>query len=111
MRGSTPVLREDLEAIPRRSPPDQDDVAAERPSVFAVLSRAPAGLAHQAITAEIDIGLLLPCNVIVYEGESQATSVVAAIDPVAQLGIAGREDLRSIAEEVKDRLERVLAAL
>jgi hypothetical protein len=48
---------------------------------------------------------------VVYEGEREGTSVVAAIDPVAQLGIAGREDLRPIAEEVKARLERVLAAV
>ena len=68
-------------------------------------------LAHQAITTETDIGLLLPCNVIVYEGEGEGTCVVAAIDPVAQLGIAGREDLLPIAEDVKARLERVLAAV
>jgi uncharacterized protein (DUF302 family) len=68
-------------------------------------------LAHQAVSIETDIGLLLPCNVIIYEGEGEGTCVVAAIDPVAQLGIAGREDLRPIAEEVKVRLERVLAAL
>lgn len=78
---------------------------------YRILGACNPVLAHQAITAEIDIGLLLPCNVIVYEGERQATSVVAAIDPVAQLGIAGREDLRSIAEDVKARLERVLAAV
>ena len=66
---------------------------------------------NQAITAEIDIGLLLPCNVVVYEGEGEGTCVVAAIDPVAQLVVAGREDLRSIAEDVKARLERVLAAV
>ncbi len=68
-------------------------------------------LAHQTIMTEVDIGLLLPCNVIVYEGEREGTSVVAAIDPVAQLGIAEREDLRPIADEVKARLERVLAAV
>ncbi len=78
---------------------------------YRILGACNPVLAHQAITAEIDIGLLLPCNVIVYEGERPATSVVAAIDPVAQLGIAGREDLRSIAEDVKARLERVLAAV
>lgn len=78
---------------------------------YRILGACNPSLAHQAITAETDIGLLLPCNVVVYEGEREGTSVVAAIDPVVQLGIAGREDLRSIAEEVKARLERVLAAV
>ena len=54
----------------------------------------------------------MPCNVVVYEGEGEGTCVVAAIDPVAQLVVAGRGGyLRSIAEEVKARLERVLAAV
>ena len=78
---------------------------------YRILGACTPSLAHQAITAEIDIGLLLPCNVVVYEGEREGTSVVAAIDPVAQLGIARREDLRPVAEEVKARLERVLAAV
>jgi uncharacterized protein (DUF302 family) len=77
---------------------------------YRILGVCTPSLAHQALTAEIDIGLLLPCNVVVYEGEREGTSVVAAIDPVAQLGIAGREDLRPMAEEVKASLERVLAA-
>jgi uncharacterized protein (DUF302 family) len=78
---------------------------------YRILGACNPSLAHQAITAEIDIGLLLPCNVVVYEGEREGTSVVAVIDPVAQLGIAEREDLRPMAEEVKARLERVLAAV
>lgn len=78
---------------------------------YRILGACNPSLAHQALTAETDIGLLLPCNVVVYEGEMEGTSVVAAIDPVAQLGITGREDVRSIADEVKAKLERVLAAV
>lgn len=78
---------------------------------YRILGACNPTLAHQAITAETDIGLLLPCNVVVYEGEGGSTSVVAALDPVAQLGIAEREDLRSVAREVRTRLERVLASL
>lgn len=78
---------------------------------YRILGACNPALAHQAITAETDIGLLLPCNVVVYEGENESLSVVAAIDPVTQLGIAGREDMRAIAREVRTRLERALAAL
>lgn len=78
---------------------------------YRILGACNPNLAHSAITAETDIGLLLPCNVIVYEGSSPSTSVVAAIDPVAQFEIVGRDDLRVVAEEVKTRLARALAAI
>ncbi len=78
---------------------------------YRILGACNPTLAHQAISAETDIGLLLPCNVIVYEGESPSTSVVAAIDPVIQLGVAERDDMGAVAQEVRSRLERVLAAL
>jgi hypothetical protein len=60
--------------------------------------------------AEADIGLLLPCNVIVY-AESADRTRVAVLDPVAQLGISGREDLEPLTTEARTRLERALAAL
>lgn len=78
---------------------------------YRILGACNPTLAHQAITTEIDIGLLLPCNVVIYEGEDESNSVIAMMDPVAQLGIAGRDDLRPLAEEVKARLERVLVAV
>ena len=78
---------------------------------YKILGACNPPLAHKALTEEIDIGLLLPCNVVVYQGEDPGTSVVAIMDPVMQLGIAGREDMRPMAEEVKARMERVLAAL
>ncbi|HWP83136.1 MAG TPA: DUF302 domain-containing protein, partial [Bacteroidota bacterium] len=62
--------------------------------------------AHQALTAEEEIGLLLPCNVIVYEkGES---TVVAAFDPLAMTKLTDNPTLLKIAEQVKERLERVI---
>lgn len=78
---------------------------------YQILGACNPPLAHRALSAETDIGLLLPCNVIVYEGDEPGTSVVAALDPVAQLGLTGREDLKPLAEEVRERMERVLAAL
>lgn len=76
---------------------------------YIILGACNPPLAHTALTQEIDIGLLLPCNVVVYEGVDPGTSVVAAIDPVTQLGITGRTDIEPLAIEVKARLERVIA--
>ncbi len=75
---------------------------------YRILGACNPTLAHQALTAEEDIGLLLPCNLVVYEGESEGTSVVAVLDPVVQLSVTGREDIEPLAREVASRLERVL---
>jgi uncharacterized protein (DUF302 family) len=78
---------------------------------YVILGACNPPLAHQALSAEVDVGLLLPCNVIVYQGDSPNTAVVAAIDPVGQLAVTGRSDMESLAGEVKARLERVLAGV
>lgn len=76
---------------------------------YRILGACNPPLAHQALKAETDIGLLLPCNVIVYEGDREGTSVVSVIDPVVQLGVAQRKDLTPLAEEVRDRMKRALS--
>jgi uncharacterized protein (DUF302 family) len=78
---------------------------------YTILGACNPPLAHQALSEEIDIGLLLPCNVIVYEGASPGSSVVAILDPEQQLAVSGREDIRPLAKEVRARMERVLEAL
>jgi len=78
---------------------------------YKILGACSPPLAHQALTAELDIGLLLPCNVVVYEGDSEGTSVVAVINPRVQLGITGRDDINPLADEVGTRIQRVLEAL
>jgi uncharacterized protein (DUF302 family) len=78
---------------------------------YRILGACNPPLAHRALTEEVDIGLLLPCNVIVYEGEAAGKAVVAILDPVLQLGVAGREDMRPLALDVRARMERVLDAL
>ena len=75
---------------------------------YVILGACNPPLAHRALTEEPDIGLLLPCNVVVYSGDTPATTNISAIDPVVQLGIAANEDLAPLAEEVRARLERAL---
>jgi uncharacterized protein (DUF302 family) len=76
-----------------------------------ILGACNPPLAHRALTLERDIGLLLPCNVVVYAADEPGKSVVAAMDPVAALELTGNEQIRSVAEQVRVRLERALAAL
>lgn len=78
---------------------------------YRILGACNPPLAHQALSADIDVGLLLPCNVVVYEGEEEGTSVVAAMDPEALLRIADSPVLDELAADVTARLERALAAL
>jgi len=77
---------------------------------YVILGACNPPLAYRGFQAELDIGLLLPCNVIVYE-ENPTRSRVAILDPLAQLGIAGRPDLEPVAREARAKLERALAAL
>lgn len=78
---------------------------------YVILGACNPPLAHQALTAEREIGLLLPCNVIVYAGDDDATSTVTFMDPVAALGLTGRTDIAELATEVRGRLELVLQSL
>jgi uncharacterized protein (DUF302 family) len=76
---------------------------------YVILGACNPPLAHRALEQEPDIGLLLPCNVVVRaEG---AVSRVDIADPQAMLGIVGNEHLQSIAEEAKQRLQRVIVSL
>jgi len=75
---------------------------------YRILGACNPGLAHQALSQEEDIGLLLPCNVVVYTDDQAGRCTVAILDPVQQLGVSGREDLGPLAEEVRERMERVL---
>ena len=78
---------------------------------YVILGACNPLLAHRALSAERDIGLLLPCNVVVYQADDSRKSVVAALDPVTALQLTGNAEIGSIAEEVKGRLQRVLEAV
>lgn len=78
---------------------------------YVILGACNPPLADRALHAELEVGLLLPCNVIVYETGTKE-SVVAAMAPLAALGIVGdNRDLRAVAVEADSRLRRVLTAL
>jgi uncharacterized protein (DUF302 family) len=78
---------------------------------YVILGACNPPLAYKALTAERDIGLLLPCNVIVYADDEPGRSVVAAMDPVPALELTGNESVRPVAQDVRARLERVLEAV
>lgn len=78
---------------------------------YVILGACNPTLAHRALSTELEIGLLLPCNVIVYEDDSGAGSVVTIVDPHAMLGTGVNLALMPVADEAAARLRRVLAAL
>ncbi len=77
---------------------------------YTILGACNPPLAHRALSTDLEIGLMLPCNVVVYETEPGA-SRVEFLDPVAALSIVANEQLEPIAREAKERLERVAQRL
>jgi uncharacterized protein (DUF302 family) len=78
---------------------------------YIILGACNPPLAHKALSAEPDIGLLLPCNVIVYATDDPDRTLVAAIDPVTQLEITGNKQIGPVAEQVRAKIERVLRGM
>jgi uncharacterized protein (DUF302 family) len=78
---------------------------------YVILGACMAPLAGRAIAAEPNVGLLLPCNVIVRTGDAPGESVVAALDPVAALALTRNPALEPLARDVSARLHRALARI
>ena len=77
---------------------------------YVILGACNPSLAHRALMAEIEVGLLLPCNVVVYETDDGKT-VVSALNPEVVLGIVENEALTETAKEAAARLRRTLDSL
>jgi len=76
---------------------------------YLILGACNPPLAHRALVAEKEIGLLLPCNVIVYrDGER---THVSAILPTRAMSMVENEDLKKVAEEVEEKLKRVIDSI
>jgi uncharacterized protein (DUF302 family) len=87
----------------------KEKIGVDRPP-YRILGACNPHLAHQALDREPDIGLLLPCNVVLRE-TSPGEVVVAFMDPEPVLGLVGRSELAELGAEVKVRLQRVRDAL
>ena len=75
---------------------------------YVILGACNPPLAYKALSAELEIGLLLPCNVVVHAGDRDGESVVSIMDPEAALSLTGRPEIAPLAADVKARLQRVL---
>jgi len=76
---------------------------------YVILGACNPPLAHRALGNEEELGLVLPCNVIVYEKKGRTR--VSAFDPTTMSPILDNPEMDSIASEVKSRMERVIAAI
>jgi uncharacterized protein (DUF302 family) len=76
---------------------------------YVILGACNPPFAYQALQAEEELGLLLPCNLIVYEKEG--TIVVAAFDPMVMTSVIENPAMVPVAKEMKTRLKRVIAAV
>ena len=77
---------------------------------YVILGACNPPFAHQALQAELDIGLLLPCNVVVYEIEP-GQSHVGIMNPLTMVNVIDNESLEAVAVGAREKLDRVIAAL
>jgi uncharacterized protein (DUF302 family) len=77
---------------------------------YKILGACNPPFAFQALSAELDVGLLLPCNVVVYETNAGETTV-GAINPVSMLKVIPNDQLQKVASEVSARLEKAIQSL
>lgn len=77
---------------------------------YQILGACNPSFAHKALSAETEIGLMMPCNVIVYEADDGEV-VVSAINPLAAMGAVKNDQLRTIAAQVSEKLTAVIGAM
>jgi len=76
---------------------------------YLILGACNPPLAHMALQQEVNLGLLLPCNVVVYEKDGK--TFVVAIDAAKMLSVVGNPALESVARQVNEKLQRVIAGI
>lgn len=76
---------------------------------YVILGACNPALSHRALAADLNVGLLLPCNVIVYEQDDGA--VVSLVDPLVMLGVMANPAVEPIANEAREKLQRVAEKL
>lgn len=77
---------------------------------YIILGACNPPLAYEALNREVDLGTLLPCNVVVYVRDDGKTAVMV-MDPVAALSMIGNPEMVEFAKKVAEKMERVMAAL
>ena len=77
---------------------------------YRILGACNPPFAHRALQHSLEVGMLLPCNVIVYETDDRKT-VVSAVDPMQTMAAQGDPALRPLAEQVQHKLQRVVDSL
>ncbi len=75
---------------------------------YVILGACNPPLAYRTLQEDLNIGLMLPCNVIVYEADDKARSVVAAIDPIEMMSVVGNPAINLVATEVHAQLQKVI---
>jgi len=76
---------------------------------YTILGACNPPIAHRALQTEEELGLLLPCNVIVYEKDNKTT--VSFFDPMIMTKLIDNKKMEPIAKEVKEKLQRVFAGI
>ena len=77
---------------------------------YRILGACNPPFAHQALQHSLDVGMLMPCNVIVYETDDGKT-VVSAVDPMQTMAAQGDPEMAPLAESVQQKLQRVIDSL
>jgi uncharacterized protein (DUF302 family) len=76
---------------------------------YVILGACNPALAYRTVQEDVNIGLLLPCNVVVYESDNPDNSVVAAVNAEAMMSVAGENEMtREVSREVSERLRHVV---
>ena len=78
---------------------------------YRILGACNPTLAHKALSAEAQLGLLLPCNVVVQEAAEGGGVIVSILDPKAMFALVDNPEVAPVAGEADDRLRRVMASL